>query len=278
LSSADSSKELASLLKALRGEYAGKLPTCCTQPGAGGGSGSAAGACSFDPSEPLLGCFVKSFLLWESTTPKALQAMKRMEAALVDLNELRTCMPDEILRLLGERYPRGAERSLRLRTALNVIYAREHRVTLEPLAGLAPDEARGRLDKIEGVPAFVSARVCLVGLAHHAAPVDSRIHRRLVEAKVVGSDSTPEHAASILEKKTRPGELPETYALLQAWADDAAYAASETHLNDLRPMHKPVAEHIKREQEANRKAARKAKRTARALGKKKPSRPQKRRA
>jgi hypothetical protein len=280
VSSADSSRELASLLKTLRAEYAAAIPSACGAPGSaapGAMSGMACGACSFDPGEPLLGCFVKSFLLWESTTPKAMQAMKRMEAALVDLNELRTCMPDEILRLLGERYPRGAERALRLRTALNVIYAREHRVTLEPLAGLPPQEARERLDRIEGVPAFVSARVCLVGLAHHAAPVDSRIHRRLVEARVAPADSTCEGAAAILEKKTRAGELPETYGLLQAWADDAAYPAAESHLSDLRPIHKPVAEHIKREQEASRKAARKAKRSAGALRKKKTGRSPKRR-
>jgi hypothetical protein len=268
------------LLKTLRSQYAGVIPSGVPQQGtaiAPVSSNAAPVACAFDPNEPILGCFVRSFLLWESTTPKAMQAMKRLEAALVDLNELRTCMPDEILRLLGERYPRGAERALRLRTALNVIYSREHRVTLEPLAGLPPREARERLDRIEGVPAFVAARVCLIGLSHHAAPVDSRIHRRLIEARVVGASSSCDDAAVLLEKKTREGELPETYALLQAWADDAAYPAAESHLNDLRPIHKPVAEHIRREQEANRKAARKAKRKAGTLRKKRPSRASKRR-
>lgn len=276
MSASDSTKELTSLLKTLRGQYPDAV-RACGQVASGVCTHAAAGACSFDPGEPVLGCFVKSFLLWESTTAKAMQAMKRLEAALVDLNELRTCMPDEILRLLGERYPRGAERSLRLRTALNVIYSSEQRVTLEPLVQLSAAEARGRLDRIEGVPPFVAARVCLVALMHHAAPVDSRIHRRLIEAKVVGAGSTCEEASSLLESKARAGELPETYALLQAWADDAAYPAAESHLNDLRPVHKPVAEHVRREQEASRKAARKAKRSARVLRKKKPSRPNKRR-
>jgi len=268
VSHGDSSKELASLLKTLRADY----------PAALGVVGGTAQPCTiaFDPAEPLLAHFVKAFLVWESTTPRALQAVKRLESALVDFNELRACMPDEIVRIIGERYPRAAERALRLRTALNILYSRAHRVTLEHLAGTPQNEAREYLDKLDGVPPFVAARVCLLGLAHHAAPVDSRIHRRLIEAKVCPAEASPEFAAAQLERHARDGELPEVYALLQAWADDASYAAAESHLSDLRPRHKPVAEQVKREQEAARKAARKAKR-ARSLRKKKPRRTSSRR-
>ena len=262
MSTADSSKELASLLKSLRADYAEALAKAATP----------AAPTPFDPGEPILACFLKSFLLWESTTAKATQALKRLEGAIVDFNELRACMPDEIVRIIGERYPRAAERALRLRTALNIIYAREHRVTLEHVANLSRKEAREHFEKLDGVPQFVSARVCLLGLSHHAAPVDSRIHRRLVEGKVVASDSSPEQSASLLESKTRAGELPEVYSLLQAWADDAAYGPADSHLSDLRPAHKPVAEHVRKEQEAARKAARRAKLGPRSLRKKKAAR------
>jgi endonuclease III len=259
VSSGETSKELTTLLKTLRAEFAEEL----TNP-------PAPTSCSFDPGEPVLGCFLKSFLLWESTTPKAAQALKRLELAIVDFNELRACMPDEIVRIIGERYPRAAERALRLRTGLNIIYSREHRVTLEPLAGLGRKEAREHLERIDGVPPYVAARVCLLALSHHAAPVDSRIHRRLIEAKVVAADSRPDEAATTLEKKTRAGELSEVYLLLQRWADEASYQPADSHLADLRPPHQPVAEHVRREQEAARKAARKAKLAAtRPLRKKK---------
>ena len=89
---------------------------------------------------------------------------------------------------------------------------------------------------------------------------------------MVGSETTADDAASLLEKKTRAGELPEVYLLLQRWADDASYQPADSHLADLRPPHKPVAEHVRREQEAARKAARKAKLAAsRPLRKKKGS-------
>ena len=89
---------------------------------------------------------------------------------------------------------------------------------------------------------------------------------------IVSHWSTPEAAGALLEKKTRAGELPEAYLLLQAWADDASYPPAESHLADLRSPHKPVAEHVRREQEAARKAARRAKMAARPLRKKKGAR------
>lgn len=243
------SKELASMLKSLRHEYAtgGETPSVPPATSLLDGAGL----------EPTLGHFLKSFLLWESTTAKAAQALKKIEQAVVDFNELRMCMPDELVKIVGERYPRAGERALRLRTALNVIYSREHAVTLEPMAKLGKKEAREYLASIDGVPTFVANRVCLLSMSHHAAPVDSRIHRRLVEAKVASADTSPDEAAASLEKKSRPGELLETYLLLQAWADEAQYAPVESHLSDIRPMHKPVDKRVREEHEQARKAARK---------------------
>lgn len=273
MSAGDTSKELNSLLKTLRNTYAhagSQLELTSTTHGAvspqpalhvatiqGHGSSDAtpvAASTGFDPAEPVLSQFVRSFLLWESTSTKALQAQRKLEASIVDFNELRACLPDEIVRCIGERYPRAGERSLRLRTSLNVIFAKEHAVSLEHLAALNKRDARDYLHNLDGTPGFVAARVVLLALGHHAAPVDSRILRRLQEAKVVPDSATTEEAATFLEKKSKPGELLETYALLQAWADDAQYAPAESHLNDLKPRHTPVSKHVKGQQEADRRA------------------------
>jgi endonuclease III len=257
VTAADGSKELAALLRRLRDEH----PAALAEPPV---------PCPVDAAEPTLGCFLRSFMLWESTGPKAAQAVRKIEAAVVDYNELRACMPDELVKVIGERYPRAAERALRLRTALNVLFARHHAVTLEHLGALPPKEARAALDGLDGVPAFVSARVCLLHLGHHAAPVDSRIARRLAEAGVVPEGAPAEECVAALERRLRPGELPEAYALLQAWADDAAYPPAESHLADLKPRHKPVAQHVREQAEAERRAARKAR--LRPVRKKKPLR------
>ena len=210
MSTQEMPKELATLLKHLRAEYPDALE-------------SVAEPAPIDAAEPLLGHFVRSFLLWESTGPKAALALKRIEQSVVDFNELRVCMPGEMVRVMGERYPRADERARRMRTALNAIYTREHKVSLERLAEMSKRESREYLETLDGTPRFVAARVSLVGLAGHMAPVDSRLLKRLIERNIVEADSTPETAAAALERKIRAAEMPECYALMQAWADDASH-------------------------------------------------------
>lgn len=261
MTAGEHSRELSSLLKSLRGEHdVAALSAAAT----------ASIVLSGTPVEPVLSQFIRSFLIWESTTAKALQAQKKIEAAVVDVNELRMCMPDEFLKIIGERYPRAGERALRLRTALNVIYSREHAVTLERLNGQSKKDAREYFDRIDGVPPFVAARVSLLALAHHAAPIDSRIRRRLLEAKVVTHDSDEHDVSHTLEKKTKPGELVEAYVLIQASADDSSYPATDSHLSDLKPVHKPVDRKVREEHEAARRAARKKLKASRTRKKKEP--------
>lgn len=217
MSASDQSKEVTALTKRLRGEYAGALEGPCTGT-----------ALAVDEAEPLLGEFVRSFMIWEAPTAKANVVLSRISEAVVDYNELRICLPDEIVKIMGERYPRAEERALRLRAALAEIYSRQHAVTLEPLLAMGKRESKDYLDSLDGVPRFVSARVSLLCLGGHAAPVDGRIGKRLIESQVVEPGSMPEAAAASLERKVRAGDMLEVYRLLQAWADDAPLNYSET--------------------------------------------------
>lgn len=222
---------------------------------------------TIEPDEPLLGHLLMSLLLWENTTAKAEASLRKLEAAVVDFNELRHCMPDELAKVLGEKTPKVGERSLRLRTALNKLYAREHRMSLSHLHALPARDARLYLESLEGLPTYVAARVTLVGLGGHAAPVDSRICRRLVEAKVVAESATPDAAAAALEKKLKPADLPEAYALLQAWADEGAFAAAPSHLDAVPAVVRPVVDKAARE-EARKRSKELARKRLKKPGKK----------
>lgn len=215
MTSSDMPREVASMLKFLRSEYPDAMERSRL-------------TCGVDSGEPLLALLVRSFLVWEATTSKACAALKRLEPAVVDFNELRVCMPDEVAKLLGDRYPRADERAIRMRCVLNDIFRREHAVTLEHLAKLSKRDASGYLETLDGMPAYVAARVELLGLGVHTAPVDSRILRRLVERKVIEEGVSIDDAASQLGRKVRAGDMPEIYALLQSYADDASYPASES--------------------------------------------------
>ncbi len=95
-----------------------------------------------DPIDVL----VMSFLMWDSTAAKAKAAYERIQQRIVDFNDLRVSMPQEIAGFIGSRYPRAEERSQRLRAVLRNIYNREHAVSL--VDGLKKALKRNRLDQI----------------------------------------------------------------------------------------------------------------------------------
>lgn len=172
--------------------------------------------------DPTTQQFVYSMLLWESSQSRATAAFGRLRTALVDFNELRVCLPDEIVAILGPRYPRVEERAERLRAALREIFARQNAVTLEPLRDLPKRDARLYLATLEGVPPFVAARVALLALGAHAFPVDSRIQSLLVRRAGRHADpvlldpaTTPETLASWLERQIRAGEAAAVYLALE---------------------------------------------------------------
>ena len=173
-------------------------------------------------AEPILGDFLMAFLSWETTSARAAAAIRRITNSVVDLNEFRVCLPDEIVGIIGDRYCMAAERAERLRAALNEIYRREHALSLASLRDAPKRDARAYLESVPGVPGYVAARVLLLALAAHAAPVDGRIGRALAAAGLIDSPSQTAEGAAILERRVRAGTLRDAYLSLQAWADNGA--------------------------------------------------------
>ena len=187
--------------------------------------------------DPVLREFVRSFLAWECTLPRAEAALRRVDEACVDLNEFRVCLADEMAVVFGSTYPRGSERALRLKQALHGLYRHEHalrlvhlcdrgkresRAFLESLGRQPPVNGAGQAADYQVVPPYVSARVMLVALGGHAFPLDERLQAMLTQAGVLEPGSTIEEATAWLERSLRAGELAECYQLVQAWSDDAA--------------------------------------------------------
>jgi hypothetical protein len=224
LTAPDPAKKLASLVKKLRAEYAG----ACTDAGC---EGCPPGA------DPLAWQLVFAFLAWEAGTQKACVANKRLHAAVVDYNEMRVCLADELMHLIGDRYPRAQERVQRLRASLNDLYRREHSVTLQRLVELPKRDARAYLDSLEAMPPYVSARMTLLAFGGHAFPVDERIYLTLLEEAAAPEDLTVEDASAWLERQFRAGEALEPYLLLEAWLND-------------RPAPKPPRKPVPRKEEA----------------------------
>lgn len=201
--------------------FLAKLPA----PGADGVAPRAAPECFGDPIADEL---LFSMLVWEASATRAEAGLRRLRAALVDYNELRVCLPDEVAQILGDRYPLARERGARVRSALNDVYRREHRVSLEVIRGLGKREARDYLASLDGVPEFVASRVALIAVASHTFPVDDRTVGALIEAGALPEGSTIEHAVSVLDRAVRAGEMESAFRALEAWLEDAP-SRSKSH-------------------------------------------------
>ncbi|MBL8764327.1 MAG: hypothetical protein JNM07_08670 [Phycisphaerae bacterium] len=178
------------------------------------------------PDEPTLREFVRSLLVWECPTSRAETAMRRIEQNIVDFNELRVCMPDDIVRMIGHTYPRAEDRAVRLRESLNGVFARNHSVSLEFLRVMPKRDARTYLEELPGVPRYAVGRTFLLALGGHAAPVDDRLLARLIDEKIAEAGADAEAASAWLERTLRAADAPEAHRLLQCWCDEERRTSS----------------------------------------------------
>lgn len=201
----DAAKKFATLLKKLKGVT--PLPEPLPEP---------------VPAwiEPGVEELVFSMLVWDARTSQAREAIARLRTGVVDYNELRVCFPEEIRQMLGDRYPKAAERAARIRAALNDLYKREHRVTLQAVLSAGKRDARQYLETLDGVPPFAAARVFLSSCGGHAMPVDDRIRDFLADEGVIAATEDPEALSSWLERQLKAGEASAAYGALQAGADE----------------------------------------------------------
>lgn len=198
-----SSKKFASLLKRLRRADAApqEIPAA-------------------DGEDPIVSQLVYSLLLWEASSGQARAAFRRVRESLVDFNELRVCVPEEIAGIIGDRYPLSAERSLRIRSVLHAVFVARHQLSLSHLAAAPKRDARAALEALEGIPQFVAARVVLVSLGGHAIPVDERLRDLLAREKVIPPDLTPAATGHALERLVRAEESLAAHAALSVWSDE----------------------------------------------------------
>lgn len=162
---------------------------------------------------------VYAFLLWESSTSRADNALKRLQSAFVDLNDLRVSRPAELHAALGKTYPLLEERVARLQASLHEIYLREYEVSLDAAEALSKRDAKKYLDSLEGMVPFVAARVLLFKLGAHAVPVEQRLVDRLIEAGCLEESADVEKAQGTLERQVKADDAEKTALKLQNLAE-----------------------------------------------------------
>jgi hypothetical protein len=198
--SSDQTARIESFLKSLPKSKSGDLTPI--EPGA-------------DPIEE----FVLSLLLWEAPRTKATRALERINHHVVDYNELRISLPDEMQLVLGERYPRCQERSFFIQKSLNGIFQTQNAVSLRALETMPKREARKYLESLPGTPIFVSARVMLVALKGHAVPIDDRMLEKLIKDGVLDEGVDLKKATSLFERAVKAGDSEALHGAMLKWIE-----------------------------------------------------------
>lgn len=205
MSAQDPAKKFAALVKRLRQEHSAVSP-------------DAAHAHRPEHTPRLIWQLVFSLLAADCSPDRAAAPCRALHDAVVDYNELRVCLVEEIAESIGSRYPASADRAARIRAALNDIYRRHHAVTIDHLLAMNKREARAYLDALDGVTVYAAARVALLELDCHAMPVDERIRALLLAESALPPDLDADAASAWLERQLHAGEARDVYLLLEAAA------------------------------------------------------------
>lgn len=167
-----------------------------------------------DPVEHL----VIAFLQWNSSRKLAEAAFTKLMAPMVDSNDLRVSHPHEIVNLIGEDYPRAAERAARLHESLQEVYNREHGVSLDSLSAQGKKQAKTYLESLPGIVSYVVSRISLLSLGAHAVPVDDLLRDKLVTEEAVEPDATVEEISAFIERQIKSGEALAVHLALDEWS------------------------------------------------------------
>jgi hypothetical protein len=157
--------------------------------------------------------------MYDAPSHMAEAAMQKIRSATVDFNEFRVSLVEEMVQIIGVRYPRAEERCKAMRRVLYDIFRNRHAVSLAHLEGHPKQHIRQYLDNLDGMIAYVSNRVCLLRYGVHAIPVDQTTHELLVEEGALSPTVSLSDAAGVLERNIRAGHGLESYFALQAAAD-----------------------------------------------------------
>lgn len=185
---------------------------------------------SDQPADPLPDAspthgLVLGFLLWESSLARTARAFRRIFERVVDLNELRLCLPEEIGAMLGERYPKARQRVSRLRRVLADLHEREIRISIDHLRDVPAVDAAEYLLSLDGVLPYVAAFVRLHGLNHPVMPVDGILRNALVEEEIVDPLADPEVIGEWIADRIGPDECGPVHLTLRRWAESRVTAS-----------------------------------------------------
>jgi endonuclease III len=149
--------------------------------------------------DPVL-CLALGVLGSDHGPDRAERQLNRAMSSVVDWNEIRVSNANEVADLVGDHSADSLRRCQHLIDALQAIYDRENKVSLDRLRSLGRREARHYLEGLKGVDEYAVAYVVLWGFGGHAIPVSNVAVGGLREAELVHPNATRSEIQAFLER------------------------------------------------------------------------------
>lgn len=171
---------------------------------------------------------VLGILSRDTPEAKASEGLERLRGMVVDYNELRVIPPIELSAILHD-FPDARLKCEDISRALNAVFALEHGTLLDRLAGLPRKEALILLDRIDGLEPYTRARIRLLGLQHHAIPLDEAMWATARADGLVDARCPLQEAQQFLERQVAEEDALEFVALFKRHAWNEMGAAVKRH-------------------------------------------------
>src|SRR6185437_11107497 len=138
-------------------------------------------------------------------------ALAIIDREFVDLNELRVATELEAIEIIGPKYPGIEQRVVMFREILNMIFEKEHTLSLERLKALGKKDGRAFLKELPEMTPFIEAYTMLFGMDAAAAPVDQTIADLLSSADALEAETSLEDAQKFVESHLKADEMYEFF-------------------------------------------------------------------
>lgn len=146
------------------------------------------------------------------------EAMEKINAEFVDLNELRVATELEVVDLLGEAHPRIDEKATIIRSTMHGIFDREQTLKFDRIRELKKAEIRQFFRDLETMPPFVEAYIALHAFDIAAFPIDESTLDYLVDADVIEEETALDDAQAFLENHIKADDMFGAYLAIRAKA------------------------------------------------------------
>lgn len=181
-----------------------------------------------DPADAIH-CLAVAILGKACSDAEADRAVDRLLTVMVDWNEVRVSSALEVSKACGNAIPHGSARCQQLIDALQAIFDREHRLSLDRLKSVGRREARHYLESLEGVDDYAVASVLLWSLGGHAIPVNDALLATLREADLVNPSAERGEVQAFLERHVSAADAKEFCVVMRSFSGSKRSPAKRRH-------------------------------------------------